>query len=663
MTRIAPPPLAWLLGALLCLPGLPLAQGAGSEAADEPAAASEPESTADTKGEGKRTFSNKRCLKCHGDEDEKTETRDDGTVVNIYRDYEEFQASVHGELKCVSCHTGIAKLPHEEPLPISVSCVECHQQKWEEQKDSADPKYKRLDVVLEQIDSFMHSVHARPSKKDQSRTNATCYDCHEPHSIGTIGSQQRAEHRLKNPEVCGRCHEKEKTDYLTSVHGKAVTEMADPEAAVCSDCHTTHDIASPKGNAMKLQIIENCGDCHKEAQKTYLASYHGQVSRLGYTNTAKCFDCHGGHTVAKVDDPVSLMHLDNRLETCNKCHEDATEGFLGFHAHGNVHDFEKYPWLWLTAAFMNLLILGVFAFFWVHVAFWFYREYQDRKQGKGYIADPAKPDAVYFRRFSATWRWAHLLFAVSTMTLVLTGMTLLFSHTAWAKAIVMLLGGPKVEAVIHRTAAVIWLSVFLAHLAFVTTNIIRNRKTFKWFGPTSMIPNWQDLDDVKAMFRWFFGKGPRPNFDRWSYWQKFDYWAPFWGAAIIGFSGMTLFLPTLTAQVLPGWVFNIATIIHAEEALLATVFLFTVHFFNSHFRPDRFPMSIIMFTGAVPLAEFKHEHKLEYERLAASGELDKYLVKPPSDRMTKGSTALTVMLILAGVTLLLLVINGYTTLP
>ena len=178
-----------------------------------------------------------------------------------------------------------------------------------------------------------------------------------------------------------------------------------------------------------------------------------------------------------------------------------------------------------------------------------------------------------------------------------------------------------------------------------------------------MIPNWQDLDDVKAMFRWFFGKAPRPNFDRWSYWQKFDYWAPFWGAAIIGFSGMTLFLPTLTAQVLPGWVFNIATIIHAEEALLATVFLFTVHFFNSHFRPDRFPMSIIMFTGAVPLAEFKHEHKLEYERLAASGELDKYLVKPPSDRMTKGSTALTVMLILAGVTLLLLVINGYTTLP
>ncbi len=647
--------MVWIFTTLFLLMGVPLAQGADDE--------EDGASGAESKAKTERIYPNRRCMKCHGDDEEKTSERDDGTEVYIYRDAEEFEASVHGELKCQACHTGIAKLPHDEPLPISVSCVECHQKTWEEQKDNPDPEFKRLDVVIEQIDSFMHSVHAQPSKKDQARTNATCYDCHEPHNIGTIGSEQRAEHRLKNPEVCGRCHEKEKTDYLTSIHGKSVTEEANSDAAVCSDCHTTHDIASPEGDAVKLEIISNCGTCHEEAQKTYLASYHGQVSRLGYTNTAKCYDCHGAHKLGKVDDPTSSVHIDNRLETCNKCHEDAPEGFLGFHAHGNVHDFEKYPWLWLTAAFMNLLIFGVFAFFWVHVAFWFYREWQDRRQGKGYIANPAKPDTVYFRRFSATWRWVHLLFAVSTMVLVMSGMTLLFAHTGWAKAVVGLLGGPQVEAIVHRTAAVIWLTVFIGHIFMATINIVRNRKTFKWFGPTSLIPNWQDLDDVKAMFRWFFGKAERPDFDRWSYWQKFDYWAPFWGAAIIGFSGLTLFLPTLTAQVLPGWVFNIATIIHAEEALLATVFLFTVHFFNSHFRPDRFPMSLLMFTGAVPLEEFKHEHKLEYERLVASGELDKYLVKPPSERMMKGSTVLTVMLILFGVTLLILVLTGYATMP
>ena len=122
-----------------------------------------------------------------------------------------------------------------------------------------------------------------------------------------------------------------------------------------------------------------------------------------------------------------------------------------------------------------------------------------------------------------------------------------------------------------------------------------------------------------------------------------------------------LFFPTKTAIILPGWVFNIATIVHAEEALLATMFLFSVHFFNVHFRPDKFPMSTTIFTGAIPLEEFKHEHKLEYERLLASGELDKYLVKPPSARVAKGSKVLAATLIFAGLTLFSLVLMGYMT--
>ncbi|MCK4709727.1 MAG: cytochrome C, partial [Gammaproteobacteria bacterium] len=176
-----------------------------------------------------------------------------------------------------------------------------------------------------------------------------------------------------------------------------------------------------------------------------------------------------------------------------------------------------------------------------------------------------------------------------------------------------------------------------------------------------MVPNWQDLRDVGAMFSWFFGKGERPTFDRWSYWQKFDYWAPFWGAGIIGFSGIMLFAPTITAAILPGYVFNIATIIHQEEALLATIFLFTVHFFNAHFRPDKFPMSTTIFTGSIPLDEFKHEHKLEYERLKASGELEKHLVKKPSRLIRTGSNMLGILLIMAGLTLLTLVLIGYTS--
>jgi hypothetical protein len=216
-----------------------------------------------------------------------------------------------------------------------------------------------------------------------------------------------------------------------------------------------------------------------------MSSYHGQVNRLGYTNTAKCYDCHGSHDLAAVDDPASKVHLDNRLETCNTCHEDAPEGFLGFHAHGNADDFERYPGIWLTAKFMTALIIVVFLFFWTHVMLWFYREFRDRQQGKGYFAPhgiQAAEDQVYFRRFTAAWRVIHLLFAVSTMTLVLTGSTLLFSHTEWAVFVIGMLGGPEVEAIIHRTAAVTWLTVFLVHFGIVAYIIYTNRKTFRWFG-------------------------------------------------------------------------------------------------------------------------------------------------------------------------------------
>ncbi|MBF0218281.1 MAG: cytochrome C [Gammaproteobacteria bacterium] len=618
------------------------------------------ESVASATKPGVEPIPNKRCYKCHDDEDEPTWEYDDGSEIHIYVKSEKFEASVHGEQNCNGCHENVVleKGEHEEKMPIKVGCVSCHTELFEADKGSADPQHKRLGVVMKQIDSYMHSVHARPSKADQSRTNATCHDCHDPHNVGTLGSEQRAEHRLNNPEVCGRCHEKQKEAYFTSIHGKAVIEKQNADAAVCSDCHTTHSIQSPNDDTMKLTITQNCGSCHEDSLKTYLSSYHGQVNRLGYAHTAKCYDCHGSHELKAIDDPTSKVHQDNRLETCRSCHEDAPEGFLGFHAHGNADDFERYPGIYITAKFMNALIIGVFIFFWTHVVLWFFREFRDRQQGKGYIP-PIQGETVYFRRFTVSWRIIHLLFAMSTMTLVLTGSTLLFSHTAWAKFVMAMLGGPQIEAIIHRTAATIWLTVFFVHFAVAIVNIIRSGKKFRWFGPTSMVPNWQDLRDVIAMFRWFFGKAERPHFDRWSYWQKFDYWAPFWGAGVIGLSGIMLFYPTLTATILPGWMFNIATIIHAEEALLATIFLFTVHFFNAHFRPDKFPMSTTIFTGSIPLDEFKHEHKLEYERLVANGELDKYLVSKPSRLLTTGANILAIFLIFVGLSLLTLVLIGY----
>jgi cytochrome b subunit of formate dehydrogenase len=340
-----------------------------------------------------------------------------------------------------------------------------------------------------------------------------------------------------------------------------------------------------------------------------------------------------------------------------------TAGFATFQPHGNTGDFDRYPYMWIAAKFMIALVLGVFAFFWTHAVLWFYREYKDRKEGKNapHVQTDLLPhmEGKYIRRWGPVWRLAHLLLALVVMILVLTGTAVLYAECNWAQFAMWMLGGPENAALLHRIGALTFIALFLGHLVYFAFSLTRNWKAFKIFGPNSLVPNLQDLRDVVDMFKWFFGLAPRPIFDRWAYWEKFDYWAPFWGMGIIGVSGVMMWFPSATASILPGWVFNVATIVHGEEAFLAAVFLFSVHFFNVHFRPDKFPQDIVMFTGAMPLEEFRHEHTVEYRRLLENGELEKYLVEAPSAPMTIFSKFLGATLIFIGLTLLVLVLNGF----
>jgi cytochrome b subunit of formate dehydrogenase len=483
--------------------------------------------------------------------------------------------------------------------------------------------------------------------------NDTCMGCHGIEGFEAVGadgkprslfvSKEKFEQSVHAPRDCVNCH----------VYIKGIPHEFAPGS--------THD-------KRKLEIVnQGCGGCHDDKLKTYRDTYHGQVTALGYAYTAKCFDCHASdskHDIQRVSDPRSTVHPDNRLKTCQKCHANATPGFVTFQPHAHAHDFAKYPQVWITQKFMIQLLAGTFAFFWLHSALWFYREYRDRKEGKSrahvlHEALPAAASGKHVRRFHWLWRLAHLLFALSLMVLTLTGMTVLYAQSPWAPYVADFFGGPRVTAIIHRCAAVLFATIFFTHLIYIVMRIARNWRTFQWFGSGSLVPRWQDLKDMIAMFKWFFGKGPRPIFDRWTYWEKFDYWAPFWGVTIIGTSGFMMWFPELTASFLPGWVFNVAMIAHGEEAFLAAVFLFTVHFFNNHFRPDKFPIDILMFTGTMTVEEFAHDHTIEYRRLVESGELDKYLVDAPSKPMTTGSKILGFTLITAGLSLLVLVLVGF----
>jgi len=159
--------------------------------------------------------------------------------------------------------------------------------------------------------------------------------------------------------------------------------------------------------------------------------------------------------------------------------------------------------------------------------------------------------------------------------------------------------------------------------------------------------NKKDLKDFIASLKWFIGKGERPEYGRWTYWEKFDYFAVFWGIFVIGSTGLTLWFPEFFTQFMPGWVINVATIIHSDEALLATGFIFTIHFFNTHLRPEKFPMDIVIFTGRIPLEEFKLDRPKEYKELVEKGQLENYLAEPYPEIVIKairifGWTALSI---------------------
>jgi predicted CXXCH cytochrome family protein len=583
---------------------------------------------------------------------------------------------VHGKVQCVACHTDIvdSQAKHRKVAGAAKpECATCHQKLWEEAKQSNQAKDKeRLGLVVKNVDFYKQSFHARPDRDNPDRPKAFCSDCHSSHefAVPKQGTPARDQWRLTIPKTCGeKCHEEQLEDYETSAHGVLTMGKDDPKGAVCTDCHTTHEITSSSNEVFKLKNVILCGDCHKEELASYRDTYHGQVNQLGYTYTAKCSDCHGSHGIKGADDPESKVHTKNRLKTCQQCHNDkkpgmtvATAGFVTFGPHANTHDFEKYPQMWIASKFMEALLIGVFAFFWLHCGLWYYREWQERKAGKAATHVDTRElhlQQKHVKRFAWGWRIAHLAFALVTMTLVLTGTSALYADSAWAPKVAALVGGPKMLGLVHRVAAFLFVGIFLVHFVYVMQKLLRS-KTFRWFGPDSLIPNWKDLADCIAMFKWFFGKGPRPQFDRWAYFEKFDYWAVFWGVNVIGWSGLMLAFPHVTATYLPGWIFNVGTLVHGEEAFLAAVFLFTVHFFNNHFRPDKLPPpDVVMFTGSLPLEEFKRDHAAQYERLVKSGELEKYLVDAPSQQMRIGSVILGLVLIGFGFTLLTLVAIGF----
>ncbi len=612
-----------------------------------------------------------QCLECHGVKGFSVPTGEHGLGrprpldVNI----DAMRESRHGKLACVDCHSDIEKLPHEKELK-QVDCVSCHVKRDPaalkarlKPKGRAISRKDQMPEVVRQTEFYTRSIHADRSVEG----NADCASCHTAHYVFASDDPRALNYRENSPEMCGSCHQKALEEYRKSIHGAALKRPWRGDSATCADCHSSHQVTKTEGLPAHRLVTRNCGNCHQEAVASYMLTTHGALAWLGNEKVARCVDCHRGHDTRRIDDPESMVSEQNRLETCRECHEDAGPKIVQYHPHGNTSDFDKYPLMYITGKFMVGIVVAVLIFFYGHSMLWFYREYKSRVikwYHKGGVSVPHrekrehKPSGKHFQRFSWYWRLNHWALALSVMTLVATGMPVMYPDTDWAVNMVEAVGGPRVFGLIHRTAGTIFLLAVFGHAVVVLARVLRDRN-FDWFGPDSLLPRKKDWEDMKGQFRWFFGKGRPPRFDRWTYWEKFDYWAVYWGAFVIGTSGLLLWFSDVFLRVLPGWVFNVAAIAHGVEAFLAVATLFVVHFFNNHFRPAKFPLDTVMFSGSWDLEEFKEERPEEYARLVASGELEKHLVPPPSKLANFIYHVLGFTLLGTGILLLILVAVGF----
>jgi cytochrome b subunit of formate dehydrogenase len=402
--------------------------------------------------------------------------------------------------------------------------------------------------------------------------------------------------------------------------------------------------------------MTQCGGCHGEIAESYFETFHGKVSKLGYSAAAQCYDCHGSHDILPPNNPKSHLSRQNIVKTCGKCHEGSHRQFAGYLTHATHHDRTKYPILFYTFWFMTILLVGTLAVAGTHTLLWLPRSFQAMKEHEKLRM--ANVGRLEYRRFKPLHSRLHIMVVTSFLALAITGMTLKFSYLGWAQWLSGVFGGFESASYIHRIAAIVTFLYFGIHIFDLIREKRKQRKSWReyLFKGDSMLPNRNDLRELIGTLKWFIGAGPRPRYGRWTYWEKFDYFAVFWGVAVIGTTGLMLWFPEFFTRFLPGWIINVATIIHSDEALLAVAFIFTVHFFNTHFRPDKFPMDTVIFTGRVPLEELKEDRPREYEELLKSRQLKKHLAEPLPKVVVRSAKIFGSVALFLGLALILLIL-------
>ena len=249
------------------------------------------------------------------------------------------------------------------------------------------------------------------------------------------------------------------------------------------------------------------------------------------------------------------------------------------------------------------------------------------KAAAGRESAPVADESVV--RFDVHQRVQHFLMMSSFIALALTGLPQKFSDLGLSQWWVGSLGGLETVRMIHRTAGLTMLADCLYHLAYLSYRIGVQRR----LEPLGMIPTPKDMLDAARSILYYLGLTPeKPAYGRYTYLEKFDYWAVFWGIAMIGTTGLILMFAVDAARVLSGGAISAALIVHGDEALLAVGWIAVVHLFNVHLAPWAFPMNPAIFTGRMSAARYAEEHPLEWGRLEAARARPRPPQTPPARR-------------------------------
>ncbi len=595
---------------------------------------------------------NADCLACHNDN---TLTKDgNGKPVSLFVDEKKFAGSVHSSFTCVDCHKDITAIPHQDN-PLKPACSTCHteqQQAYDkslhahainngngqaanctgchgsphEITPSSDlhSHVNRANIAAtcgschgqrfvmepsghntQEIVSYEQSVHGK-AVQNGSQQAAVCTDCHGTHEILPPTDVKSPIYKSNVPMTCGKCHDAASKEYLSSTHGQAVAR-GNWQAPVCTDCHGIHSILAhtdPNSPVSAQQLAgATCARCHEgvaltrdfgvpgQRGSTYLASYHGLASRLGSPIVANCASCHGGHNILPSSDPKASTNSANLMRTCGQCHPGANSKFALSKIHVGAPQADDIGSLivgWIRRVYL-LLILAVIGGMLLHNAILIY--------ARGAARCGVGPTIV---RMDRNQRIQHLVLLLSFFMLVVTGFALKYPES-WLAHLPGMREGAR--GIVHRLAAVTMTGIGVYHLMYLILTRDGRRLV------TDLLPGWADARDAfQNLYFHLTGRGPKPEFPRFTYAEKAEYWALVWGIIVMVLTGMVLWAKVSFGHWLPRWWLDAATAIHFYEAVLATLAIIVWHFYQVIFDPEVYPMNLAWWHGKMPLHRYQEEH-------------------------------------------------------